>query len=131
MKTEKGETEKFTFDPPSKGYVVSKPIQQESYDEKVIRQLEKEKNLIITRKRNGWKLFAIKANGFWKIYTDGLNEVHCLDHVKRDLEKLEVGNNSKFDCEGILNINDNDDFRKGGAILHAGKEKAPIKRLKI
>jgi len=104
--------------------VLSKPIQQESFDEKVIYDLERENKLIITRKRNGWKLFFVKNDGNWKIYTDGMNEVHCLDHIKSELMKLNLGNKTKLVGEGIMDADGNDDFRKVGRILQAGKEKA-------
>ena len=124
MKTESGVISRPCFDPPSKEFVLAKPVQRESYDEKIIYELEKQGRLIITRKRNGYKLFAIKAKGKWKIYTDGFNEIFCVDHIKQELEKLKLPNKTWLAGEGIVDIKDSDDFSRVAGILKSGKERA-------
>ena len=119
------------LDPLTEDLVLSKPLQQGSFLEEVIYRLEREKRLIITRKRNGWKLFAVRTKGKWKIYTDGMNEVLCLDHVKSDLEKLGFGNKTMLVGEGIVDLDGNDSFQKVQGILQSGKEKAVKKQTEI
>ena len=84
---------RFTFDPLPKGFVLAKPVKQEAYDEAEIYELEKSGGLIITRKRNGWKLFAVKDKDQWKLYTDGLREVTFLDHIKKELDRSRPASN--------------------------------------
>lgn len=86
------------FYPLSKGFRMAKPIKRENYDESVIYDLEKAGRLIITRKRNGWKLYAVKdETGVWRLYTDGCREVHFLEHIKTSL-----AGHSDIPCKTIL-----------------------------
>ncbi|MBI4992459.1 MAG: hypothetical protein HZB99_04555 [Candidatus Harrisonbacteria bacterium] len=124
MKTERGVVPKPCFDPLPKGLVMSKPLQQGTFKEEVVYQLERERRLIITRKRDGWKLFAVKANGKWKIYTDGINEVDCLDHIKAELQKLNLPNQTMLVGEGIVDLENGDDRGKVISIMQSDKEKA-------
>lgn len=59
------------------GFVLSKPIKQDAYDEAEIYELERQGRLIITRKRDGWKLFKATGDATWRhrFYTDGPREI--------------------------------------------------------
>lgn len=114
----------FQLDPLPKDFVLAKPLQQDAYDESVIYELEARGDLIITRKRDGWKLFAVKTNGRVKIYTDGMNEVDAkLDHIKKEL-KQRMPDNSMVVGEGIVDIGGQDDLGKISAIFHSNTERA-------
>lgn len=114
----------FQLDPLPKGFVLAKPLQQDAYNESVIYELEARGDLIITRKRDGWKLFAVKTKGMVKIYTDGLNEVdERLSHIKAVLEKI-MPNDTMFTGEGIVDINGQDDLGKISAIFHSNKKRS-------
>lgn len=114
----------FQLDPLPKDFVLAKPVQQDAYDESVIYELEAKGNLIITRKRDGWKLFAVKTNGKVKMYTDGMNEVdERLDHIKKELKRL-MPDNSMVVGEGIVDINGNDDLGKISSIFQSNTVKA-------
>ncbi len=112
------------LDPLDKNFVLSKPLQQDRYELTEIYELERQGRLIITRKRDGWKLFAVYTKGRWKVYTDGMNEVHCLDHVKKDLMKLSVPDKTVLVGEGIVDVDGNDNFGKVGAIFQSDTAKA-------
>lgn len=127
------------LDPLDKKFVLGKPIKQEDYDEKIIYELEKCKHLLITRKRDGWKLFVVKANGKFKIYTDGINDItDRLPHCVRELQTLSIPDHSLFACEGILDSKGKDNFSKVGSILNikvstgvALQRQAEIGRVKL
>lgn len=79
----------FRFDPLPEGFVLAKPIQWGEYDESIIHNLERTGTLLITRKRDGWKLFVVFCRGKIKIYTAGLNETdRRLNHLKEEFTKL-------------------------------------------
>jgi len=102
---------KWTFDKglPT-GFVVYKPLQQGAYDDQVIKDLERAGRLVITRKRDGWKVFIWKACGRTKFYTDGLNEIEGrLDHLKIELAK-QLPDRTLLVGEAIVDDNDGDQF---------------------
>lgn len=69
-------------------FVVYKPLKPEAYDEKDIYTLEAAQRLIITRKRDGWKVFVFKSKDRVRFYTDGINEVtDRFDHLREALER--------------------------------------------
>lgn len=114
----------FQLDPLPKGFVLAKPVQQDAYDESIIYGLEAKGELIITRKRDGWKLFAVKTNGLVKIYTDGLNEVDArLDNIKEELEKI-MSDNSMVVGEGVVDTDGKDDLGKISSIFHSSTKRA-------
>lgn len=116
---------KFVFDPLSKDFVISKPIQQKAYDESTIYDLERGNNLIITRKRDGWKLFAVKYNGAWKLYTDGMNEIdERLDHIKKELQKKPIPDKTILVGEGIVDTNGKDSIGGVNSFFHSKYERA-------
>lgn len=93
----------FSLDPLAKNFVLGKPIKQGDYDEKIIYELEKRGHLIITIKVTGKKLFVVKTNGKFKIYTDSTNDVtDKFPHCAKELEMLAIPNHSLLACEGIL-----------------------------
>lgn len=104
-----------------KGLVLAKPIAQESYDESVIYDLERHDRLVITRKRDGWKILVhFDRNGEPRLYTDGLNEIDSrLDHIKSELKKLGFPPNTLAVGEGIVDVDDNDDLTKVISIFHS------------
>lgn len=92
-----------------KGFVLSKPMKQGQYDESEIHALEQAGRLIITRKRDGWKLFA-STDAKWRhrFFTDGPREIDDgrLDALARafsgdvvDARSLIVGE-AHFDKDG-------------------------------
>lgn len=104
----------FSFDPPPEGFVIAKPIQYGEYDEEEVYELERQNRLIITRKHNGWKLFAVKANDNWKIYTDSMREVTShLPHIVEELNTLKITNESMLIGEGVADINISDNSMVG------------------
>jgi len=130
LKNKDGLLERPSFRPLPKGFVLAKPKKQDQYEEEVIYKLEKEGNLIITRKRDGFKLFAVKANGAWTIYTDGINEVHCLDHVKKDLEKLKLPDQTILVGESVVDAfkDDIENFQLVQSIMQANPKNAVEKQ---
>lgn len=91
------------FDPISSGLVLSKPLAQESYDQSVIYELERKSELIITRKRDGWKLMAVIYKNKIKFYTVGLNEIdERLDHIRKELASLKLPSGTILTGEAII-----------------------------
>ena len=87
------------------GFVLAKPIKQKEYDPEEIEKLEREERLLITRKRDGWKLFVEKVKGKFHIYTDGINEItDKLPHIVEELKKLPIPNRTRLVGEGILEL---------------------------
>lgn len=115
----------FSFDPLPEGFVLAKPIKQENYDESIIEKLEKEGRLIITRKRDGWKLLtAYNSKGKVKIYTDGLRDVTAkLAHAAVELGGLKL-RNALLIGEGVAEIGDRDQRTKAGSVLGSGVERS-------
>lgn len=93
-----------------KGLVLAKPISQEKYDESEIYDLERGGLLVITRKRDGWKLLAyFDTKGKARLYTDGINEIDArLDHIKRELEKLRLPAHTILVGEAVPNLENAD-----------------------
>ncbi len=108
-----------------KGFVLGKPITQENYKEEVVTALEDAGQLIITRKRDGWKMFAaFDAKGVVRLYTDGMNEIDDrLVHLKKELATLRL-KKALLVGEALIDTDDSDDFAKIGAIMHSGLDKA-------
>ena len=109
-----------------KGFVLAKPIAQESYDESVIYELEPQGKLIITRKRDGWKLLAhFNSKGKIHLYTDGINEIDSrLDHIKKELQGMEFPPNTLVVGEAIVDLSNNDDLGKVIGIFHSKLDKS-------
>ncbi len=107
---------------------MAKPLKQENYDEDMIYWLEKQGRLIITRKRNGWKLYAVKAeDGAWRIYTDGCREVHSVDHIKDALTRYhpDIPSKTILVGEGVVpSMCDFDKLERVQSILTSKKEAA-------
>ncbi|TSC89635.1 MAG: hypothetical protein G01um10143_125 [Parcubacteria group bacterium Gr01-1014_3] len=115
----------FKLDPLPKDFVLYKPLQQDRFDEKVIYELEKAGRLIITRKRDGWKMFAVKADGKIKLYTDGMNEIDDrLGHIKNALGKMKIPDGSILVGEAIADKNNSDQFKKVGQVMQSSVQKA-------
>ncbi|HEY4520573.1 MAG TPA: hypothetical protein VJJ72_02110 [Candidatus Paceibacterota bacterium] len=108
------------------GFVLAKPISQENYDEKIIYDLERQGRLVITRKRDGWKLLALVGpNGEIRLYTDGINEIDSrLDHIKDELRSLSFPSNTLVVGEAIVDMRDSDDLTKVISIFHSNLAKA-------
>jgi len=111
-----------------KGFVLAKPIAQENYDESVIYQMEREGRLVITRKRDGWKLLAhFDATGKIRLYTDGINEIDSrLDHIKEELSELGLSPNTLVVGEAIVDEGDNDDLTKVISVFQSNLDKAQV-----
>lgn len=115
----------FPLDPLPKDFVLYKPLQQDRFDEKVIYELEKAGRLIITRKRDGWKMFAVKSGGKIKLYTDGMNEIDArIAHIKDALQLMLIPNNSILVGELLFDDGGDDQFKKVGAVMSASFENA-------
>ncbi len=108
------------------GFVLAKPLAQESYDESVIYELEKQGRLIITRKRDGWKMFAVVGStGKVRLFTDGLNEVDSrFDHIRKELESLNLTFGTVLVGEAIVDLEGSDDVTKVISIFHSNTEKS-------
>ncbi|TSC83009.1 MAG: hypothetical protein G01um101419_362 [Parcubacteria group bacterium Gr01-1014_19] len=103
----KADPKQYVFRPLSKcpGFVLAKPLQQKGYKPEEVEKLEKENQLMITRKRDGWKLFVEKVKGKFKIYTDGINDItDKLPHIVAELKKLPIPNKTRLVGEGILEL---------------------------
>ncbi|MBI2625375.1 MAG: hypothetical protein HYW70_03535 [Candidatus Nealsonbacteria bacterium] len=115
----------FSLDPLPEGFVFYKPLQREAYDESTIFELEKKRKLIITRKRDGWKLIAVKSGKGWKVYTDSTREVtERLPHIKKELDNLEIPENSMLIGEGIVDLDGNDNFLGVGSVFNSKPQKS-------
>ena len=99
---------------------------QEGYDESAIYRLEKQKNLVITRKRDGWKVFAVMGrNNKVRLYTDGLNEIDSrLDHIKKDLRKIKLLAGLVLVGEVLVDVEGSDDIGKVISIFHSSTSKS-------
>ncbi len=109
-----------------KGFVLAKPIAQESYDEAVIYELERKGRLLITRKRDGWKMFAVVgSNNKVRLFTDGLNEIDSrFDHIKKELERIKLFPNTILVGEAIVDLEGSDDLGKIISIFHSNTERS-------
>jgi len=110
-----------------KGFVLSKPISQDNYDEAEIYKLEKEGRLVITRKYDGWKIIAvIGKRGKVQLYTAGLNEIDArLDHIKKELRSLKLPPNTVLVGEGCMkNVDGKDNIGKTISVFQGSLEKS-------
>ncbi|OGN10444.1 MAG: hypothetical protein A3J46_04940 [Candidatus Yanofskybacteria bacterium RIFCSPHIGHO2_02_FULL_41_11] len=108
-----------------KGFVLAKPIAQEGYDEKEIYELERQGRLIITRKRDGWKMLALVCSDRRvRIYTDGINQIDSrLDHIKKELRSFGFPPQTLFVGEAfVFDNNGNEDLGKTISFFHSKKE---------
>lgn len=103
-------------------FVLYKPTKPEAYDEKDIYALEAVGRLIITRKRDGWKVFVFKSNDRVEIYTDGKNEItDRFDHLRKALEQV-LPDQTLLAGEAVINHNDQDHFTDVGRMLNPNSE---------
>lgn len=111
-----------------KGFVLAKPITQEGYDASVIYGLERNRRLLITRKRDGWKMLAlVDSKREVHLYTDGINEIDSrLDHIKEEIRTLKISRNTLLVGEAVVDIDDQDDLGKVTSIFHSSEEKSLI-----
>jgi hypothetical protein len=94
-----------------KGFVLAKPIEHTVYDQSLIYDLEKNRQLMITHKRNGWKMFLeVNAAGKIRFLTDGLNEIDTwkVSHLIVEAEKLELPPRTLLVGEVISNTANDD-----------------------
>ncbi|MBI5732585.1 hypothetical protein HY967_01325 [Candidatus Jorgensenbacteria bacterium] len=89
----------------------------------MIYELEKKKQLIITRKRDGWKLFAAKSKNQTSFYTDGMNKIDGrLAHLAADLEEgIMLPNSTLFTNEGVIDTKNEDDRGKVISLFKANE----------
>lgn len=107
-----------------KGFVLAKPLQQGAFDESEIYKLEKEDNLIITRKRDGWKIFAVVFKRKVKLYTDGLRDVtETLQHIKKEIEAMQLPSKTILVGEAVFD-DGTDHLGVVGSTLNSNPEKA-------
>ena len=115
---------RFPFDPLPDGFVLGKPVDRHSYDERMIYELEQRGDLIITRKRDGWKIYTAINRGRVRLYTAGGSEIdERLDHVKNDLLCCDVPSPALIAGEGIIDII-HDDIGKVGSIFNANLKRS-------
>lgn len=109
-----------------RGFVLSKPIAQDNYEESLPAELEKDDRLIITRKRDGWKLFAATdKNSRVRLYTDGMNEVDArLAHIAIQVFDLELPPCSLLVGEVLFDRDDSDELGGVQSVMSASLEKA-------
>lgn len=109
----------FTFDPLPKGFVIAKPKKRETYKEELLYEIEKQGSLVITRKRDGWKVFAVKYKGKWKLYTDGINEItDRIPHIAEELATLTVPDKTVLAGEATMAISERDNAAKLSGVLN-------------
>jgi ATP-dependent DNA ligase len=108
-------TEKFCFDPLPEGFMLPKPVN--SVKDEVILKLEAQGRLAITRKRNGYRIWAVKDRAV-KLFTRGANAVTaCFPHITAKLEMM-MPPQSFLDGEmHIIKKNGEDDFPAVGLIF--------------
>lgn len=116
---------KFSFDPLPKGLVTNKPLDQEAYDESIIYELEQQDRLMISRKRDGWKLYIVFYKGNIKMYTAGLNRVDDkFPHLKEELNKLNLPSKTSLVGECHIEKNGIDDLGLIQSIFKSSTKKA-------
>lgn len=109
-----------------KGFVLAKPIAQEGYNEAAIYELERRRRLIITRKRDGWKMFAVVGSDKKvRLFTDGLNEIDSrLDHIREEIRSLRLPSGTVLIGEAIADLDDSDDLGKVISVFHSSNDKS-------
>ena len=109
-----------------RGFVLAKPIGQEKYDESDVYSLEERGELIITRKRDGWKIFAVVGHDKKvRLFTDGLNEIdERLIHIRLELGSLGLPKGLVLVGEAIIDRSGADDIGKVISLFHSSVEKA-------
>ncbi|MDO8495116.1 MAG: hypothetical protein Q7S32_01125 [bacterium] len=109
-----------------KGFVLGKPIAQEKYDEEEIQQVEAKKRLVITLKRDGYKVYVfIGKGGAVKLYSSGMNLIdERLDHIKRSFESLGLKPGTLFAGGCLMDIDGQDDFGMTTQVFKSNPEKA-------
>ncbi|MBI2047979.1 MAG: hypothetical protein HYT27_02470 [Parcubacteria group bacterium] len=117
-----------------KGFVLGKPIQPESYKESVIHRLEKKQRLIITRKRDGWKIYVLFTNKGIKFYTAGCNEIadSRLDHTKAELERIhsQIADLLMLVVEATVALEGKDDITKAESVFNCNEAASLAKQEK-
>lgn len=116
---------RLTF-PLPKGFVLGKPIKPENYDPQVLLELEQNGRLVITRKRDGYKLYAvIDQRGKVEIYTAKMNRVDArLDHLCHEIKALKLPSGTLLVGEGLMDVNGHDDFGLTVAVFKSSLEKS-------
>lgn len=112
------------FSPLDPGFVIAKPRQQDECDERKIYELEKRGDLIITRKRNGYKVFAIQHAKTITLYTDGIREIRGLDHIKPDIARLHLFGNTMLVGEVVAATDAMSDYLKVASIVKSNVKRA-------
>lgn len=109
----------------SKGFVLAKPIKPEDYDESILKDLQDAGRLIITRKRDGWKMFAgIDENNNVALYTDGINEFDDrLRNVKEEILSIGFPPNTLLVGELLATDRDKDAYTNLLRMLKTRQEK--------
>jgi len=104
---------------PPNGFVLSKP--QKDYEGERISELERAGSLIITRKRNGWKLFIAITDSGVHICTPGRNRMVItdgrLDHTKREISSCALPNQTLLVGEGLMIVKGKEDRGKLSTIF--------------
>ncbi len=81
--------------------------------------------LIITRKRDGWKVFAVIYKGKAKLYTDGLRDItDKLPHLKKELEEMRLPSKTVLVSEAVANNHDADHRGTVASVLGSNPERA-------
>ncbi len=108
-----------------KGFVIGKPIKPESYDESEIYALEREGRLVITRKRDRYKLYAHIDKDGVHLYTAGMNSIDGrLGHIERDIIALHMPAGTLLVGEGIMDLGGQDDFSSTVSVFKGSIEKS-------
>lgn len=109
-----------------KGFVLSKPVKQDHYEESAIEKLEAHGRLIMTRKRDGWKLFAATdKNCDVRLYTDGMNEVDGrLEHIRKAVRRVSLPPCSLIVGELVAERDGQDDLGLVQSVMQGSLAKA-------
>ncbi|MBI2064654.1 MAG: hypothetical protein HYT62_01210, partial [Candidatus Yanofskybacteria bacterium] len=93
------------------GFVLAKPVAQAGYQEAVIYELEKNNRLVMTRKRDGYKVLAVIYGSRVNLYTAGLNEVDGrLDHIREEIAKLRLPSGTILAGECLMDESGTDNY---------------------
>ncbi len=106
------------------GFVLSKPIKQECYNEKTIYELEERGDMIITRKRDGYRVISLILDHEILLYTDGINKIDSrLDHIRKSLRSLNLPHGT-IPVGELLIAGDNDSLGQIGSFMQSSLEEA-------
>lgn len=99
----------FELNPLDSKFVPAKP--KNSAIESAVTELEKHGRLIITRKRDGYRIFAVRTKQGVKLYSRGLEDLtNRFPHIVAELLQMPIPENSLLDGEMVYAKAGKDDY---------------------